>query len=318
MKYLTVSLCCLGSVTVASLAAASSTSPATQPDLQTRIEEAVTQIRAGDLSKNATLRRMGKEAVPILIEYAQDENPDVRFIVTLALGESLDERVIPVLLNRLQDANSNVRRTAINALWRFRRVTLKKHSPDRILEALAAYAGVWDENSYKAVLLIGDLGGRSNVEALRKVLQEASGTWDKWDDRTLLGPRKKDACLRALFKLGDKKAADEVQASLKGKDVSRIVFGIEAVAYASRKDLLEQLLPFLNDDRDTKKAVMGTRHHVRVKDVALNAIVKLCGIRPSFRLWKQTRYTDDQVAEVKKLLRETQREQRPTITPEPN
>lgn len=317
MKYLRVRVCCLGSLAIASLTAASSMPPATQPDLETRIEEAVTRIRAGHLSEIATLRRMGKEAIPILIKYAQDQNPDVRFIVTFALGESLDERVIPVLLDRLQDPNSDARRTAIDALCRFPRATLKDHSPDRVLEALAAYAGVWDGNSYKAALLIGDLGGKSRAGALRKVVQEASGTWDKWDDRTLLGPRMKDACVMALFKLGDKKAADEVQASLKGKDISRIVFGIEAVAYAGRKDLLEQLLPFLNDDRETSRSSAGTLN-LRVKDVALNAIVELSGIRPSFHLWKRTRYSDDHVSEVKKLLRETQKERRPSATPEPD
>jgi hypothetical protein len=226
-------------------------------DVKSQVERAVARIRAGHAGEIATLRHLGKEAIPVL-----------------------------------------------NGLCRFPVETLKKHSPDKMLEVLAVHAGRWCGTSDKAALLIGDLGGKSQMDALRKILRQAGTIHGDMDVRTHLVPRMEDACVKALFKLGDKNATERVRASLKRRDIPSIVFAIEAVAYAGKKEYLSQLLPLLDDTRDARKIAPGWNYYLKVRDLALNAIVEVSGIRPSFRLQSHTRYTDDEVAEVKKLIAE--------------
>lgn len=278
---------------------------AADADLRTRIETAVAQIRNGDLSKNAVLRQMGKEAVPILIEYANDDSRYVRDMVSLALGESGDERAIPTLVDRLMlDDNPNVWRRAINGLRRHPTQTLQRYSPDTLLHALAVHLGRWTGTSPDAALLIGDLGDMSQMSTLRKILRQASDIAGPMDVRTHLVPKMKDACLKALFKLGDKTAITIVQTSFKRDDVSSIVFAVEAVAYAGKKEYMKDLIRLLDDSRDAVRPSPGWPSYLRVQDITLNAIVQLSGIKPSFPLRNLTRYTDGEVMEVKKLIAE--------------
>jgi hypothetical protein len=291
--------------------------PGSDGDLRGRIEHAIAQIRAGDLTKGPSLRHMGREAVPILIEYANDQSPDVRFFITFAVGQSSDERAIAVLVERLLfDVDSNVWETAVRGLRKYPIEVLNKDSSKRMVEALLTHARRWRGGSCDAVLLIGDVGAKTAAEDLHMILEEAKAIQgdvnDKdiadpekfWEDeRMTLVPRMKQACIKALFKLGDHKATDEVRASLKSHDLSAKAFGIEAVAYANKKEYINEVFAFLDDERE---AVMppGWPVRLRIKDLAVNAIVPLSGIQPSFRLGRLGRYTDDQVAEVKRLIRE--------------
>jgi HEAT repeat protein len=287
---------------------ASQRSPA-DADLRMRIESAVAQIRNGDLSKNAALRQMGKEAVPILIEYAKDENRHVRWVVTIALGESDDERAIPVLLDRLLvDENTNVWREAVNGLCRFPAEALKKYSSEKLVQVLAVHLRRWSGTSPDAALLIGDLGEASQISTLRKMLAEAEYVGGPMDSRTHLVPKMKDACRKALFKLGDKRAIRTVERSFRGDDVGGIVFAVEAVTYAGKKEYMKDLLRLLDDSRDAVRPAPGWDLYLRVKDIALNAIVQLSGAKPSFRVRNMILYTDDELAEVKRLMAEAKRD----------
>lgn len=274
-------------------------------DLKKQIEKVVAQIREGDFSKGVAFRSMGRQAIPILIEYADDHNPHVRDIVTLVLGESADERAIPTLVERLMlDDNPNVWRRAINGLRRHPPQTLKVHCPDRLLQALEAHLRRWGGTSPEAALLIGDLGGNPQMHALRRILKESQSIRGDMDVRTHLVPKMKDACLKALFKLGDKDATEEVRASFERDDVPGIVFAVEAVVYAGKKEYTKNLMRLLDDSRDAVRPSPGWGSYLRVQDIAINAIVQLSGIKPSFPLRKLTRYADDEVAEVKRLIAE--------------
>ncbi len=304
MKHWAIRACLVACLGICGLSCFGSEDSAADADVKSKVEEAVARIRAGHLSQMPTLRQLGKKAVPFLIEHADDDNPDVRRIMTMALGESLDERAIPVLLDGLLDADSNVRRTAIRHLYYlWDRETLKKHLSETMLELLAKHAARRTGSSYMAALLIGDLGGKSQMDALRKILKQAESIWRDVDHRTVHVAELRDSCLKALFKLGDEKTTQTVVASLKRDDVASIVFGIEAVAYAGKKEYIKDLLPFLGDNRDAVRPSPGW-NYLRVRDIAVNAIVELSGVRPSFKLRTFTPYTDEQVAEVKKLVAE--------------
>lgn len=55
-----------------------------------------------------------------LVEFLNDEDPDLRMQAALALGEQRDERATPALLRALEDADTNVRYHAIEALGKLR------------------------------------------------------------------------------------------------------------------------------------------------------------------------------------------------------
>ena len=288
----------------------------TDVDLRRQVEEAVAKIKEGRSGQLAVLAQLGKDAIPILIDHVDDDNADVRGAIACILAESLDERAIPALVERLLvDDNPNVWDEAVGGLCRYPMRMLKKQSFRKLLDALGTHAGRWDRTSYKAVLLIGDLRVKSKVDDLRKILLEAREIQGEVTDEELEDEERvwetarmgrvlkmKRACVEALFKLGDEKATRKVRASLKRDDAKSIAFGIEAVAYAGKKHYVKELLPFLDDDRVAIKPP-GWPSYLRVKDIALNAIVQLSGIQPSFRLQTLVPYKDEQVGEVKKLIR---------------
>ena len=289
-------------VAVAPLGRPGSEGCPTNWDLRGRVERAVAQIRAGDLSKGAALRQMGEEAIPILAEHAQDQDPNVRLSITMAVAENLDERAIPILVQGLLDAHSDVRRTAMDNLFRYPRELLRDRLSHEMLDILTGHAGSWEESSYKAVLLIGDLRGASKMSSLRSILREAKRVHGRWDIQTLLGPTTSNACLKALFKLGDEEAARAVLASLNQRDVSSVVFGIEALGYARKTEYLKELLPFMHDTRDAVPIGADVNRYLKIRDIAVNAAAEILGTSFPFRLRKLSSYTDQEVAEVKRLI----------------
>ncbi|HQP98801.1 MAG TPA: hypothetical protein PLY86_10125, partial [bacterium] len=129
------------------------------------------------------------------------------------------------------------------------------------------------------------------------------------DERLVALPKVKSACLKALFKLGEESGEKSVLAALEGDDIRSRVFAIEAIEYASRKDLLKRFLPLLEDKRDAMPGLEsspGGTNYLKVRDLATNAIARMTGAEFSFKIQNLFSYTDAQINEVKVFLREYQ------------
>jgi len=270
--------------------------------VSSKIQAIVQDIRAGNLDgKTGELenlaREVGPDIIPELARFIEDEDYHVRACITITLGELCDGSTIPLLVGRLQDKEFNVRRPAIDALYYYPREALMKQRRF-LLDPLARYAVMKEliGYNYKAILLIGDLGGKSKMGDIHKVLASVATR-----EQTPNVQRVREACVKALFKLGDKKAADEVLASLSQyDDVSKRVFGIESVQYAGRLEFVSALVPLLDDTRDPKP-FRYVEFDMRVRDLVINTIAEITKIKLSFKV-PGARYTNEQAQEVRKRV----------------
>jgi len=302
--------------------------------LEQQVAEVVSTIRTTGDHSIGTLTKMAKDAdtLPLLIGYVDDDNADVRFAITSVLIGTHDDRAIPVLLNCLNsDSDKNVRRNAIDALYKYPREMLSRQPYTESLPTFSRYGMRWDENSYKAILILGDIGGIPERECLRGFMKELltlqglmgdpSALVPKkdnevmrdlrkrglYDRRMILLPRAKTACIKALFKLGDEETEKIILAALTDENVLGRAVASEALAYAERKDLLKNLFPLLKDERDVTAheyamyANPGGASYRRVCDVAIDAISDLTEQPFSFRAFRDRpfRYMDEYVQEVK-------------------
>ncbi|MFH1742630.1 MAG: HEAT repeat domain-containing protein, partial [bacterium] len=300
------------------------------PDEQ--MEKIVEQIEEGrDVVTGGSLSDFADDDLEYLLEYVKHENPNVRRMTIHDLREKRnDQRVIPVLLESLEDPNTVVSSAAMDVLSDCSREVLREQSADVIFPRLAKIAEEWSGPSCKAMLLLGDLGGAPSVEILRNVLNEVkkvqtimgqpealipnteprtlSALYARGiiDDRMSFVPKMKAACLKALYKLGDEEAEQIVSRSLEENDVKGRIFGIEAIEYLGRIDLLKKLLPLLDDRRDAApglEAHPGGTQFIAVRDMVVNVVAHLCKASFSFKVSKHSQYTDAQVEEVREYLK---------------
>jgi len=288
-------------------------------DAKISVRTVVDQIEAGDYRGSNTLHKLGPAAVPAMIEWADDKNDMVRAIITQTLYEMRDERAIPVFVRRLDDSMEGTRGISMHALSVYPIENVKSHLSAEMLDSLSKYARRFEERSYRAVLLIGDLGDNSKAGDLRALLSKAKtlelsgaekdkvpaggGAEDRM--KAAKAPAVKEACLKVLLKMGDREAEGEVVRALREADVSGRVFAVEAVQYAGKDTLVTELLPLLNDGRKVMRVSKSADdfYFLTVRDKAINAIAEVGRISPPFEIGRMSTYTDEQVKQVKAIMR---------------
>lgn len=274
-------------------------------DVGASVAATIVRIRRGDRTAKADLLKLGSQTVPILAEYVDDASPEVRHAVTIAMGRAGDRRGIPFLLERLGDSDLNVRRSAMMRLYMYGAAVIGRRS-DVVAVVLSHYAQRWDSASHKAVLLLGDLGDTEAVSLLRGLLAEARANPSQLELPSMCFVLMEEACVKALFKLGEESTVQMVTSWLTGDEPAKRGLAADCVAHAQRTDLAAQVLPLLDDSRPALR-MPGWPHSARVCDLALTALVSLRGLKPSFPVERGFAYSDARVAEVRRLLEEKTR-----------
>ena len=264
-----------------------------------------------------------------LLSYIRNENMKVRCYVLHMLGRVRDPNLIEVLSDCLDDEEPGVAAIALDHLFSYPRDVLRQRCSENLTDRLTKLAWRWSESSVKALLLLADLDQKQEIPELLKILHEANALQSLTrktevipqmnpatladlykrgiiDDRLVPFPKVKSACLKALFKMGEKEGEQAVLAALAGDDLASRVFAIEAIEYASRKDHLKNLLPLLDDNRNAKPGIeffgSGTTY-IKVRDLAVNTIAHISGASFSFKIGKLMNYRDAQVDEVREFLK---------------
>ncbi|HOE13220.1 MAG TPA: HEAT repeat domain-containing protein [bacterium] len=290
----------------------------------------VERIRGGQPARTGgSLSHLAKTAPEALLEYINDENPNVRGSILHALSNVKNPNVINALSRSLDDDEPGIAAIALDNLFQYPRDVLQQHCDEQLTDRLVKISWRWSDSSVKALLLLSDLDRKEKIPELLKILQEANslqavtgktsvipridpptlgGLYKRGiiDDRLVPFPKVKSACLKALFKMGTKEGEQSVLDAIAGDDIDSRVFAMEAIEYASRKDLLKNLLPLLDDNRD---AVPGTEFmgigttFIKVRSLAVNTIGNVSGVSFSFKIGRGMNYTDAQVAEVREFLK---------------
>ncbi|MGI6598338.1 MAG: HEAT repeat domain-containing protein [Kiritimatiellia bacterium] len=201
----------------------------------------------------------------------------------------------------LKSHDMNTRRRAIDEMFSMSSKVSEMARDPSVAVGLSDYAQKWDENSYKAVLLLGRMGAEQSRPMLKSILAESRGIVGPMDDRYVLAPRMQMACLKALLRLKDDEAEKEVLSLLGSNEAESRVKGIECISYADDKKLIPHLVPLLDDKRDAVNvAPSGANYFIRVCDLAVNAIASISQTKTSFIVQNGARYSDDQLGEVRR------------------
>lgn len=196
--------------------------------------------------------------------------------------------------NRLESADRNERRMAMEEAYAVAARGDRAGLPEDAIRAIRDHAGRWEENSDKAILALGLLGDRSSMALVRSVWKECGQVGkNPLDDRLVLVPRMRKACVMALCKLGDAEAAAEVERLLDSDTPMEIAEGIECAAHGGAGRFADRLSGLLEDGRDAVNvAPSGAFYWLRVCDLAAAALVEAFpasrpeGIQPGVRWGK--------------------------------
>jgi hypothetical protein len=201
----------------------------------------------------------------------------------------------------LKSHDMNTRRRAIDEMFSMSSKVSEMARDPSVTVGLNDYAQKWDENSYKAVLLLGRMGAEQSKPMLKSILAESRGIVGPMDDRYVLAPRMQLACLKALLRLKDDEAEREVLSLLGSNEAESRVKGIECISYADDKKLIPHLVPLLDDKRDAVNvAPSGASYFIRVCDLAVNTITDVGQLNVSFDVQYGARYSDEQLGEVRR------------------
>lgn len=206
-----------------------------------------------------SLSRIGKSAVPLLIEKLKDKDGEIRALAAEALGYTKDRRAVAALLGALKDDKEVVvRAMAAQALGDLK---LKEASP-ALIEVLKDRK----EREYvreKAAEALGKIGLKEAADVLLEVVK------DEKEGRYI-----RCAAAEALGRLGEKRAVEALIKLLQsGLDSAEGVF-LEAML----RESAARALAMLCDERATKALQKSLKD--KVQSVQAWARVALCRTAP--------------------------------------
>jgi HEAT repeat protein len=210
--------------------------------------------------------RYSSNTLQILIVALEDENPDVREIVAVALGIIGDKAAADPLIHALQDENSFVR---IEAAWALK-IIGDKAAIDQLIHSLKnenlgirveAAQALWiigdqaavdplihslkDEDCYvrkAAAEALGKIGDQATIDPLIHVLQDENGHVRK-------------AAAEVLGRIGDQAAVDPLIHSLKDEDWHVRKAAAEALGKIGDKTAIDSLIHSLKDKNSVIREV---------------------------------------------------------------
>lgn len=177
------------------------------------------------------LIRLGKKAVPQLIEAFESGNHDVRKFIIDILGFIGGQEVLPLLIRAIKDEDVNVRASAVECLGR-----LKEASVIGSLVEIIETGEVW--TAYPAVEALGRIGDGTAIPYLLKVLKNSLLT---------------EPALKALSEFSEPEILKEIIPFLHNRKRSIVEEALRTIekfyqAGASEEFISKQLHDILGDD----------------------------------------------------------------------
>lgn len=244
-------------------------------------------VRAKDYTACLAVREEGAAAVPALLGFANDRDPEVRELALHCLDEIGGPEAERAFCVGLLDRDAQVRSAAMKGAGH--------HCTTASVEALNhAY-----EQSPEPVV-------RENVMLILGALpgMEAAKLRGRWEREKL--PLAQDGGRAAMARLGDPKAQEEFSARLLASAGTERVRLFEYAGFIRQPFLLKTLLPILDDGSDGIRigadGVTECPYALKFRDMAVNLAAAISGQRFSFEIRPNINYTDSQVSEVRQYL----------------
>jgi aspartokinase len=227
-------------------------------------------------------KRQGVSALPTLRRFANDKNYRIRQLVMNCVGAIGDDQGADILAAGLKDTNINVQLPAARELSQKAYPSAQtaildslKNEPENLVRELLALAA-------------GFLSGEKAIPVLRPLAQ----------GDTVLAQNAKTA----LAKLGDAVGKKAISAGLAASLPRTRYETLQKLCYINDKSFAVQAVKLLSD-----KAVgirIGTVYNPkarRVADQAVDTLVCLLNLKPSFTTSVEKIYTDQELTEIRKL-----------------
>lgn len=207
---------------------------------------------------------------------------------------------------RFESEDRNERRKAMDDAYSAVVSEGKAVLPGEAISCFRLHANRWEENSDKAILALGLLDDKMSMPLIRSVWMECGQmAKNPLDDRLVLLPRIRKACVMALFKMEDAQATAEVGRLLTSNDPMEIAEGIGCVAYSGNAHFCHRLTELLADDRNAVNvAPSGAFYWLRICDLAANALADVLPASRPEGIQPGVRWEDWQLEELKMSVKE--------------
>jgi HEAT repeat protein len=260
-------------------------------------------VRAGDLSSLEALEKAGPALTPWLKPYVVDANENVRRETVSLLSVIGGEAAIPLLATALTDSSAEVSERAAFAFY-------EHFDPDDVVaNGEAAKSILTSINAGRPVaatlVLAGYIQREATQAALRKFIESPESDYltSLRSDASPVSARL--AAHLALARLGDRQAMSMIAHSIENADVDQWLFLLGAVRDINAPRILHALKSALDDERETSAGIPShAAPKRRICDEAVNALVERLELKTSFSLSTTARYTQQQRAEVRRLIDE--------------
>lgn len=185
---------------------------------------------------------------PLMMEYLNDEDPDVRCDAAASLGEIGDREAIPALIQSLKDGDGLVRVSAIGALAKIgdpiavEPLIHAMVSPGSFPYMLGVLSGDtrWEIRE-RAAEALGHIRDPRSVQGLMDILHD--------EDVDLM----LETVFQSLVQSGDRRGLDAVATYLKDTDTSVRRKAARAFIYAKDREVLDRLIETLIDEDSVVK-----------------------------------------------------------------
>lgn len=278
------------------------TQPA-QDSLAQQLDKAFQAVGKGNFDLLAELSSRSKELLPLLPRYVKDPRVEVRREVVTLLKTADDKRAIPLLAAILADADEQIVQEAAAVLY-------DQYHPEQFpdpasaAKALAAAVAAGNTSSASVLLLLGCLPGRDSIAALKKAQQEQADNPTKLHEWTTAVhvPLAADV---ALSRLGDAEGRRRLLEAAAGDDLETLRFLLAVLRDVDAPEALHAVAHALDDKRPTgSNAPAGADSPRRLCDDAVDAFVARLKLKASFPLNDAQAYSDAQIAEIRRKIRE--------------
>ena len=241
-------------------------------------------LAAADFKAIDEAKRLGSQALPVIRKFLKDSNFQVRQIAVSAAGATEDAQAADIMSAGLRDANINVRIAAARELA----VRPYPGAVDTVLDILKN--GSEDIIRELLATAAGHLPGQKTVETLRTLVGGDSVLSDK--------------AVYALAKLRDSVGRKAFSAKLSSSAPKIRYEALENLCYVNDPGFVPIAKKLLSD-KSVGLTIGSARNpkYRKVADQAVDALVCILKLKPSFQTLPESIYTDPQIAEIRDLAK---------------
>lgn len=264
------------------------------------IEAAFTKVRSGDLSATSGLVNLGPSIVPEIVRFLNDDNEDVRREALILLGVLGGEKACQEMLPALTDKSQDIRERTARYLYGCDRSTLIKKKATAcpaLIKSLDLGNG-----SAAAFLLLGHLPSEQTIDTLLKL--SASNKFVKLNNWTAPVHASLAASV-SLTRLKHNKGKEQLLKSIAANSFEEQVFLFHVISEIDDLSLLRSLVSHLDNKQEifSYGVPSGASPRPRLCDFAVNSFSGKMNLKHSFQLSSARNYTDSEIEEVKKAVR---------------